>query len=319
MSSPRWSTRLRGATTLVVASVIAAGVASPAWAARPGGGGGGGGGGSSNPPSGNDVSYPQCGGSLPSSPAFAIVGVNGGLANDLNSCFGPSASYPKYTQSELYWAVSSASGVTTQAKVGLYVNTADPGNSYNGAPIADWPTSSISTDRFGTCQTTTLVTSSGATDTVGANTPACAWQYGYNMASQDMTWLVDAANAINLQGSATTISSDATHYTWWLDVETANSWLAGTGGQQMNAADLQGMYDALTSASSTTAVGIYSTSSQWSSITGGAFPLSLPDWIPGARTESGAISNCSLAAFSGGPVAITQWTSHSLDSDYACP
>lgn len=312
MGSSRWYKGLRGASTLIAASVFATGVVSPAWAARPGGGGG-----SSNPPSGNDVSYPQCGSSLPSSPAFAIVGVNGGLANDLNSCFGPSGTYQNYTQSELYWATSSATGTTAQPKVGLYVNTADPGNSYNGTPIADWPTTSSGSDPYGSCSTTTLVTSSG-TFTVGANSQACAWQYGYNMASQDMTWLVDAANAINAQETKFPVSSDATQYTWWLDVETANSWQSGSSGQLMNAADLRGMHDAIDSAPIATSVGIYSTSSQWSSITGGQFPLSLPDWIPGARTESGAISNCSLAAFSGGPVAITQWTSHSLDSDYAC-
>lgn len=47
---------------------------------------------------GNDISYPQCGAAFPSSPAFGIVGVNGGLANDLNPCLGPSASYPSYRQ-----------------------------------------------------------------------------------------------------------------------------------------------------------------------------------------------------------------------------
>ncbi len=303
-------------TTLITASVLAAGVVSPAWAARPGGGGGGGG--SSSPPSGNDVSYPQCGSTLPSSPSFAIVGVNGGLANDLNSCFGPSPAYPSYTQSELYWATASATGVTTQPKVGLYVNTADPGNEYNGTPIGDWPTTSLGSDPAGSCTSTTIVTSSGQSATVGEDSPACAWQYGYNMASQDMTWLVDAAGAINHQESTTAISSNTSQYSWWLDVETANSWQSGVNGQAMNAADLQGMYDALTSVTPTTKVGIYSTSSQWSSIVANDFPLALPDWIPGARTESGAVSNCSLSPFSGGPVAITQWTSHSLDSDYAC-
>ncbi len=317
-----WSrTRVNGfrtITTLMSASVLAAGVVSPAWAARPGGGGGGG---SSNGPSGNDVSYPQCGSTLPSSPAFAIVGVNGGLANNLNSCFGPSSSYPSYTQSELYWATTSATGtgITTQPKVGLYVNTADPGNEYNGTPINDWPTSSDPTkDPWGSCRTTTILTSSNTSATVGENSPACAWQYGYNMASQDLMRLVNAAGAINKQETTLSISSSPSQYGWWLDVETANSWQSGSSGQEMNAADLQGMYDALTSASSATKVGIYSTSSQWSSIAGNYFSLALPDWIPGARTQSGAISNCSLAPFSGGPVTVTQWTSHSLDSDYTC-
>jgi hypothetical protein len=35
---------------------------------------------------GYDVSYPQCGSSLPSARAFAIVGVNGGLSTKANPC-----------------------------------------------------------------------------------------------------------------------------------------------------------------------------------------------------------------------------------------
>ena len=73
--------------------------------------------------------------------------MNGSLANDLNSRFGPSSSYPSYTQSELYWAFTASLGGTTQPKTSLYVHTADSGNLYNGKPIADWPTSSISTEK----------------------------------------------------------------------------------------------------------------------------------------------------------------------------
>src|ERR671920_2353469 len=35
---------------------------------------------------GNDVSWPQCNKALPEDPAFAIVGVNNGLANTTNPC-----------------------------------------------------------------------------------------------------------------------------------------------------------------------------------------------------------------------------------------
>ena len=86
---------------MVVALMFA--TAAPAIAAKPSHGGGGGGGGSGSTTTGYDISYPQCGTSFPSSTAFGIVGVNGGLASDLNPCLGPASSY---TQSELYWAVA---------------------------------------------------------------------------------------------------------------------------------------------------------------------------------------------------------------------
>ncbi len=274
------------------------------------------GGASGSTTTGFDVSYPQCGTSLPTPTAFGIVGVNDGLANNLNPCLGPSSSYPSYTQSELYWALSASVGGTSQPKASLYVNTADPGNMYNGKPIADWPTSGSTP--YGSC-TTTTVRARGHTYVVGANSTACAWQYGYNRAAQDVSWLTSAANAIDAQESTTVVPNTAASYPWWLDVETANSWQANT---TMNVADLQGMIAAFQAAGATT-VGAYSTASQWNSITGGTSTTAagslygIPNWIPGASSLSGAQSNCSLPSFTGGSVTVTQWTG-TVDNDYAC-
>jgi hypothetical protein len=273
-----------------------------------GGGGQGGGGGGSSTPTGNDVSYPQCGSQLPSGPAFAIVGVNGGLANDENPCLGPSSSY----QSELAWAATSTVGGTSQPNVQLYVNTADPGNTYNGTLISDWPTSSMTQDPYGNCTNTTVTISSG-TYTVGENSDACAWQYGYNMATQDTGWFTSAADAIN----SVSVPDTASSYQWWLDVETANSWQSD---QTMNVADLEGMVAALAGAP---LIGIYSTSSQWDTITGGTPPSSsslykLAQWVPGANTLSQAQQACTTAtSFTGGTIAITQWRGNP-DNDNAC-
>ncbi|TAN19974.1 MAG: hypothetical protein EPN30_11260 [Actinomycetota bacterium] len=297
---------------VIVAAVIVGG-ATPAFAAKPVGHSGGGGG--SSVSTGNDVSYPQCGTSLPASPAFGIVGVTGGLANDINPCFGPSSSYPNYSSSELYWAVTSSIGGTSQPKVSLYVNTADPGNVYNGAVIADWPVSGSTP--YGSCTTTTVSLASG-TYNVGTNSDACAWQYGYNKAAQDTNWLAAAANAINKQSPPVVVASTAGSYPWWLDVETANTWQSD---QTMNVADLQGMIAGLEDAGAIT-IGAYSTSSQWDTITGGTSSAAgslykIPDWIPGARSLSGAQANCAQASFTGGAVTVTQWFSHP-DGDYAC-
>lgn len=267
---------------------------------------------------GNDLSYPQCGTAYPARPAFGIVGVNGGLANDLNPCLGPSSAYPSYQQAELYWAVTVPTGAASQPKASLYLNTADPGNVYNGKPIADWPTSGSTP--YGTCAPTTI-TAGSATYTVGQNSTACAWQYGYNKAAQDVSWVSAAASAINAQAPPVTVPAAASSYPWWLDVETQNTWQGGTSGQAMNVADLQGMIAALQHAGAT-AIGVYSTSAQWHTITGGTTPSSgslyqIPDWIPGARTLSGAKANCGLTSFTAGRVAITQWSGRP-DHDYAC-
>ena len=287
----------------------------PGGGGHGGGGGGGGGGGSTT--TGFDVSYPQCGTSLPTPAAFGIVGVDGGLANDVNPCLGPSSSYPQYTQSELYWALTAPVGGTSQPDASLYVNTADPGNLYNGKPIADWPTSG--TTPYGSCSTIT-VQARGHTYVVGANSDACAWQYGYDRAVQDASWLTSAADAIDAQESTTVVPDTPASYPWWLDVETANSWQTDT---TMNVADLQGMIAAFQGAG-VTSVGAYSTASQWDSVTGGTSTTAagslygIPDWIPGASSLSGAEANCALPPFTGGSVTVTQWTG-TVDNDYACP
>jgi hypothetical protein len=244
---------------------------------------------------GNDISWPQCGRTFPSGQVFGIVGVNDGLANTLNPCLGEYKGGP--STSELYWAWGSPGSPKLPTKVGLSVNTADP-----GPAVADWPTSGTD-PRGDTC--------------VGSDSPACAWQYGWNRAVQDIAWLATAAAADPLVREPTAASA----YTWWLDVETANSWETGPGGLLNNVADLQGMVAAFEAANVPAAsVGIYSTSYQWGVITGslGAGNLiGLHDWIPGARTLSGAMANCSLPGFTG-LVTITQWFGRPYDGDWAC-
>jgi hypothetical protein len=315
-----------------VVGLVLVGSAAPASAApsasHPGHGGGGGGGGgggqggggtaTQTPSAGNDVSYPQCGTTLPGAPAFGIVGLNGGLANNLNPCFGPSSSYGSYLQSELYWAVAQSTGASTQPKASVYVNTADPGNFYGQTPIADWPTSGTNTD--GTC-TTTVVTKRHRTFTVGADSAACAWQYGYEKAIQDAAWLSQAATAIDGQSPPNKVPTTASSYPWWLDVETGNTWQSGTTGIAMNVADLQGMVAALRSAGASV-VGVYSTASQWSQIAGTTTTASgslyeLPDWIPGATSLTAAKASCSLSSFTAGTIVLTQWTG-TVDDDHAC-
>jgi hypothetical protein len=254
---------------------------------------------------GNDISWPQCGGSYPTGQAFGIVGINHGLANNQNQCLAL----------ELVWA-SGSSGSTQLPKVALYVNTADPGL----AAVADWPTSNIDPTTNLDVSATTVWPY--ATKCNGDNSTACAWQYGWNRATKDMVWLRAAA------GSPV---NDVSKYRWWLDVETGNTWEPAPYLAN-NVADLQGMVAAFGYAgilgfgSAGASVGIYSTSYQWSVITGGStavtFPglKGLPDWIPGARTLSAAQANCSLTGFTTtAKPTITQWFGKPYDGDVACP
>ncbi len=269
---------------------------------------------------GVDISYPQCGTSFPQGQAFGIVGVNGGLANDANACLGPD---PGYAQSELYWAsAQSIGGVSGQPDASLYINTADPGNVYDNAPIADWPSSGEDAT-YGSCSTED-VRLRGRTYTVGQNSDACAWQYGYERARYDVSLLTAAADAVNAQSPPTIVGSSAQGYPWWLDVETANTWRSGAEGEAMNLADLQGVVAGLKEAGAS-ALGVYSTESQWDQITGGASSPSagslyqLAVWIPGASSLQAAIANCALRSFTGGSaVSLTQWATSTYDADHYC-
>jgi len=270
-------------------------------------------------PVGNDISWPQCGSAFPSGQAYGIVGVNDGRPGTLNPCLAPSATYPALTQSELYWAASTSSGTSTQPKASVYVNTADPGNMVTGTVQPDWPTSGSTP--YGTCTTTTVTTSSGP-ETLGANSPACAWEYGDQKAAQDAAWLRAGAQAVDAASPSVPVPETPSGYPWWLDVETANSWQKGAAGQAMNTAALQGIVSGLTAAGATT-VGVYSTSYMWGVITGGTTSGTatigrLPTWVPGAGSLTGAETLCGDPSFTAGPVTLAQYPSGSYDGDLSC-
>jgi hypothetical protein len=104
---------------------------------------------------GVDVSYPQCGASLPTGHAFALVGVNGGRATSTNPCL----------QTQLDWA-SEARGGTVHDDIQLYVNTGNPGSDGHL-----WPQSGD--NRYGSCD--------------GRNSRSCAYEYGWERARDDAT------------------------------------------------------------------------------------------------------------------------------------
>jgi hypothetical protein len=130
----------------------------------------------------------------------------------------------------------------------------------------------------------------------------CAYDYGYNGAQQAYAYAVSQVGA-----------TAAAAGTWWLDVETANSWSADTS---LNLADIQGSIDFLTT--TVAGLGVYSTGYQWGVISGGAqLGPSISNWVAGALNAKRAASLCS-SSFSGGTVLLVQYPSGGLDADYAC-
>ena len=241
---------------------------------------------------GYDVSYPQCGKTLPSSPAFGIVGVNNGVLYSTNPCLG----------TELRWAQRAANRAPS-----FYANTADPGPAYS----SHWPTG----------QTTPQLC-----DPATNNTPSCSYDYGWNGAKDSFAIAVSAEQQVNGTSSATA-TAIAAQAPWWLDVETANSWqtLESAYGQTASSksndtAALDGAVAYLHSIG-VAHVGFYSTGYQWTQVTGGTAShfAANPDWVAGYSSQSTAKTGCNSAGFAGGPVKLTQYPSNSFDADYACP
>jgi len=242
---------------------------------------------------GHDVSYPQC---TSSGATTTSVGGLGGAFGVLGVTGGRPFGANTCSSAEYTWASSLPNAA------GLYMNSANP------APTSSfyWPTS-------GTSDPALCIDATSKTD------PGCAYDYGWHAAADALT--------VQTRNIPTALTA-----TWWLDVETGNSW---NGDGASNAADLQGAVDYLRY-QGVPAVGIYSTSYQWQTITGGynasnnyagrwaseftaMYPMtSSPVWIAGVGTLSSANTACTSAGFSGGPVSLAQYADGGYDGDVAC-
>ncbi|MDQ6669306.1 MAG: hypothetical protein M3069_00815 [Chloroflexota bacterium] len=230
------------------------------------------------PALGFDISFPQCGGPEPNAPAFAVVGVTGGRAFSGNPCLAR----------QYVWALTATSPV--QPRVAFYMNTGNPGPE----AATRWPQAGTSTPQ--PCD--------------GSWSAACAYDYGW-LAAQDAY-----ARARSVAGDGAALSP------WWLDVEAANSW---SDDITTNAADLQGAIEYLQSVNVGT-VGIYALAADWQNIVGAPSPTApqnapfspLPNWRPGPRSSTDALSWCTRTV-TGGRVVFVQYPSNGFDANLACP
>jgi hypothetical protein len=236
------------------------------------------------PTTGYDVSYPQCGGKLPTNVAFGIVGVNKGIVFSPNPCLGAGSA-----PSELAWA----GGVQAQ----LYANTGNPGPALS----SHWPNG----------QTTPRECNTASSP--GADTLNCAYDYGWNAAADSYQTAVRAYISLRLAPSGAT--STPTANAWWLDVETGNSWRTDVN---LNVAALRGAVAYLESAGAAS-IGFYSTQQQWNQITGGTSAFSgYPSWVAGATSARQARNNCGGSAFTGDVVSLAQYFAKGFDADLRC-
>ena len=237
---------------------------------------------------GYDVSYPQCGTTLPGGQAFGVVGINGGLATTANECLS----------TQLTWAWQSSGAVAGQPTAQVYLNTANPGEIRN--QVSTWP--HAGNTPYGVC--------------TGGNTNACSWQYGWERAQNSVT------NIFTPAATSAAVPATPSSYTWWLDVETTNTWQSGSSqAVGRNKATLEGMTAYVTLHGGE--VGIYSTSYQFHQIAGypgsGSTLYHVDSWLAGASSVSGAASDCTKPPLlSGGHVLLAQYVVGDLDHDLSC-
>jgi hypothetical protein len=237
---------------------------------------------------GYDVSHPQCDTDLPRARAFAVVGVNRGLSTRANPCL----------TEQLTWAADSSDVIEGQPATQLYLNTANPGDLLEF--IGTWPERGVTP--YGSCD--------------GSNSRACSWQYGWERARNSVvSFFVPAARAARMD-------SQPARYTWWLDVETMNTWQSGSDAAlDRNRATLEGMTAYLVSRNAR--VGIYSTGRQWSEVVG-TVPresnlVALDSWLAGAGSLAEAVAACSDSALvPQGEVTLTQYVRDGVDHNHAC-
>jgi hypothetical protein len=176
-----------------------------------------------------------------------------------------------------------------------FTNNRCLGAEYAAAPKSTAPSLYINTGYAGAYRTNITAGCSALSRSVsGSSKQVQAWAIGCSEADSSMSYAT-------AQGA----TSPAV---WWLDVETANSW--SSSNLSMNRYAIQGAVSRL--ARSGLPVGIYSSASMWSAVTGAKYtPTNVAaDW-------EAAGGSCS-APFTSSPVWLVQSTVSGFDSDFAC-
>ena len=232
-------------------------------------------------------------GALQELAAQGVLGANGGRVFTKNPCL----------VEQLRWAKRLAEAPA------FYMNTGNPGPWHT----THWPIG----------QTMPRACSKSDPNSLG-----CSFDYGWNAAQHAYGTAVDAAK--KLHGVT---EENARHRVanvdWWLDVEILNSWqtLAGSATRTNGRRDTQAILGAINAlrAYGIQTVGVYSTTYQWTAITGspiltrGLFKTN-PVWLAGFDNHDDAAAGCHRRSFTGGKVLLTQYLGKDgFDANVRCP
>ena len=226
-----------------------------------------------------DVSYPQCGQTLPSPITGGIVGVNNGIVLSSNPCLA----------TEWAWASQPA----TYAPA-FYANTGNPGPAYS----SHW---------------TTGQTTPQYCDPAANNSTACSYDYGWNYATDALKRalaVTPSANAVQWWLDVETGNS-------WETLESAYGQTPAARANDQ--ASIAGAIAALQSngVASVGVYSTSYQWTQTTGGTGTQFAQQ-PAWVAGVSSLSTAQANCASTSFTGGRVTLTQYAYNGYDADYHC-
>lgn len=238
---------------------------------------------------GYDISYPQCGKAYPSG-GFGIIGIDHGRPFDVDNQYGPNPCLP----------AEYSNAITTTHRADLYMNT--------GYDPSYWTNHQVNA-----C---TAQMTSHYTDTDHQR----AWEIGCATAWFNANYVLDSTSTVVSTAYGRHGQNLPAPQMWWLDVETGNSW--SSSDLTLNAATLQGAVDELHAlpATSTAAVGAYSTSYQWGQIAGTTYVSGLAaTWVATGQKSATNVKKYCSKNFDQTAAWLVQWVWHNAyDYDVPC-
>lgn len=232
-------------------------------------------------------------------PSFASTMYPGGYT-------GHDVSYPNSTTPTTgYFGIVGINGGRPYTYNANFLNEYAWASSYSSAIPSVAP--SVFINLAAPIGSTSSTGNSGPDGTCSKKDKTCvAYNYGFNAAQDAYTHFGSTVSSASIV---------------WLDIETSNSWSSNTSLNRATISGATAYFQGGTAPNGSTVagigkpVGVYSTTSMWSTITNN-YQNMLPAWV--ATSATSAPSACPTA-FTGGTTYLVQYSDGSgFDADYAC-